>query len=49
VTEERTHAPTTMSASRGYCGRKTRNLTPNWQAVTCTDCHAAHRADKDTP
>ena len=48
MTEERTHAPST-NPGRAYCGRKTRTLTPNWQAVTCIDCHAAHRADKDTP
>lgn len=30
---------------RGYCGRKTKTPTA-WTAVTCTDCHAARRADE---
>lgn len=29
---------------RGYCGRKGKPAA-DWAGVTCSDCHAAHRAD----
>lgn len=30
----------------GYCGRTSSKKTADWAAVTCTDCHAARRADE---
>ena len=29
-----------------YCGRKTPNVTTNWDDVNCVDCQAARRADQ---
>lgn len=33
--------------NRSYCGRKGQK-TDVWSRVTCTDCHAAWRADHPT-
>lgn len=35
------------SSGRGYCGRATppAKRANRWDAVTCTDCRAAYRAD----
>lgn len=30
---------------RAYCGRKGA-MSKEWSTVTCSDCHAAHRADE---
>lgn len=40
-----THGPHT-DPGRGYCGRKTKNITDVWKHVTCVDCRAAARADE---
>jgi len=31
---------------RGYCGRKSKTPEADWSTVTCSECHAARRADE---
>ncbi|MDQ1127587.1 hypothetical protein QE428_002620 [Microbacterium sp. SORGH_AS 505] len=45
-----THAAGTglnETTGRAYCGRKNKDTTKIWKAVTCADCHAARRADEE--
>lgn len=35
-----------IAAGRSICGRKNKR-TDEWKRVTCADCHAAARADKE--
>jgi hypothetical protein len=32
---------------RSYCGRRSPHVSHLWDAVTCADCQAAHRADQE--
>lgn len=32
--------------NRSYCGRRDQ-VTAEWERVTCSECHAAARADKE--
>ena len=43
---ERVCAPN-LDTNRAYCGRKNKR-TDEWVRVTCSDCHAAARADKES-
>jgi len=45
VAKDRVCAPN-PDTGRGYCGRKNKR-TDTWARVTCADCHAAARADKE--
>lgn len=42
---ERICAPN-IETGRAYCGRKNKR-TDVWERVTCSDCHAAARADEE--
>lgn len=35
------------TTGRAYCGRKTTKTEKDWNRVTCEDCLAAGRADKE--
>lgn len=35
------------TTGRAYCGRKTTKTDKSWNRVTCDDCQAARRADKE--
>jgi len=34
-----------VKSEKAYCGRKPKAAVIEWPKVTCSDCHAAHRAD----
>lgn len=35
-----------LLSDKGYCGRTAKAAYDEWSKVTCSDCHAARRADE---